>query len=381
MKVLHVIPSIAAPRGGPSYVVLRLARALAARGVSTEILTTRADLDATGEAAARDLLGSAVELSLVATRGPAQLETAPALIPALWRRLAEVDVVHVHTVFTFPAALPPWMCRAHHVAHIVRPAGTLDEDCLAMRSTRRKRLAVAAYVRRNLVGADAVQATSDKEARELRRLAPTARVVVLELGADAQATPSDSAGAGRRVGFLGRLHPTKQLEVLLRAMPLLSDDAELVLAGDGDAGYVAGLRELARSLGLGGRVRFLGHVDEAAKREFLAGCDVLASPSRHESFGVAVAEAMAAGRAVLVAPGVALAETITREGAGLVAEAEPAAFAGALQGLLSDGEGRAKMAEAGRQLARRRWSWDAIGDATLALYEDVLRRRRDADRR
>lgn len=376
MRILHVIPSVAPRRGGPTEVVLRLSRALAGRGLSVAVLATRADLDGAGEQEVRAALGP-VPLELVSTVGPARLEVAPGLAWALASRLPSVDVVHVHTVFTFPAALPPLVCRAAEKAHVIRPAGTLDEDCIGLRSTRQKRLAIAVYARRALEGADVVQATSDKEAAELGRLAPRANVMVAAPGAVTPAeVRADAGAAGRRVGSLGRIHPSKQLEVLVRALPLLGDATVLALAGDGEPGYVAGLAALAESLGVARRIEWLGHVGEADKRRFLDGCDVLAFPSLHESFGVAVAEAMAAGRAVVVSPGVALADEIRAADAGTVALAEPAALAAAVGALLVDGEGRAIKAANARALALGRYGWDAAADRAIALYEAALARRR-----
>jgi glycosyltransferase involved in cell wall biosynthesis len=372
MRVLHVIPSVAAGRGGPTQVMVELGRAQAARGMEVAILATRADLDAAGEAEVRRALGPGVELALVSVVGPARLDLAPAFVPALGLRLRGADVVHLHTVFTFPVAAAPLLCEAARVPYVVRPAGTLDEVCLRQRNTRGKRLAIDGYVRRNLTRAGAVHATSAREAEELGRLAPRARVEVVELGAGGAKVGPPPAGS-RRVGYLGRLHPIKRVELLLRALALADRRVELAVAGAGDAGYQLALTELARALGVAERVRWLGYVAGAAKEEFLRSCAVLAFPSAHESFGVAVAEAMAAGRPVVVAPGVALAETIGAGGAGTVAEATPEGFAAAIGALLGDEAGRSAMGERGAAIAQARWTWEAVAERTEALYRRVMR--------
>jgi glycosyltransferase involved in cell wall biosynthesis len=375
--VLHVIPWVATVRGGPSYALLRLARALAARGVEVEIAATRADLRPGEEERVRDWLGPNVPLGLVDTFGPRPLEFAPGWIAHLVPRIRRADLVHVHMVFTYPVAVAPRLCRLFGVPYLIRPAGTLDRGSIASRSTRKKRLALALVCRRNLLQAAAVHVTSAMEERELRALVPSAHLARVELGVDGASQPLARApGDGTRVGFLGRLHPKKGLELLLDALARLPPALRLEIAGDGEPSYVAQLRDRARALGVGERVRWLGHLDEPEKERFLAGADVVAFPSRGENFGVAVAEAMAAGCAVVVSPEVALSEDIRAHGAGEVVSADPAALAAALAGLAADGGLRARLGAAARALAVERWSWDRISAQTLALYEDSLARRR-----
>jgi glycosyltransferase involved in cell wall biosynthesis len=185
----------------------------------------------------------------------------------------------------------------------------------------------------------------------------------------------DSGGPGRRIGFLGRLHPKKQLEVLLGALAMLPAPVELVVAGSGEPGYRTALEERARSLGIHQRVRWLGYLGAEAKRQFFADVDVVACPSLDENFGIVVAEAMASGRAVVVAPGVALASLVASEGAGVVAPADPASFSSALAPLLVDGAARARLGAAGRRVASERWRWERAALRTLALYEEACTRR------
>jgi glycosyltransferase involved in cell wall biosynthesis len=359
MRVVHVVPSIAAGRGGPTYVVLHLARALADLGEEVRVVATRSDLRPGDEDEARRRLGG-VPLTMVPIVGTPRAELAPRLPRLLWRELAHADVVHVHTVFTFPVAITPPLCRALGVRHVVRPAGTLDATCLELGSQPAKRLALAGFVRRNLAGAGAVHATSALEAGDLRALVPDARVEVIAPGVElpSRITPRPRA---RRVGTLGRLHPIKRLEPLIDAMATF--DGELWIAGDGDPAYRAQLEARAR-----GRTRFLGHLDEARKRSFLDECDVLVFPSSHESFGVAVAEAMAAARPVVVSPEVGLAGEIAEAGAGRVAAAEPRALAEAIGALLDDGAASDRAGAAGRALVESRYTWTAAAERTRALY-------------
>jgi glycosyltransferase involved in cell wall biosynthesis len=366
MRILQVINSIAPSRGGPTYVVANLSRALAELGAEVHILSTRADLDAEGEAEVRRTLKD-VRLTLVPSLGPARLEFSPGWLGALARAAQQCDVAHIHTVFTYPVAVAPLLLRTLRRPYVVRPAGTLDSACIALRSTRSKRLAISGYVRRNLNAAASVQVTSSLEEAEIRSLAPAARTALVELGVDVSSETPRPPSSGRRIGSLGRIHPIKRLDVLIRAL-LHLPGTELVLAGAGDPRDVRALRELAAGLGVAERVQFLGHLEGPEKRRFLEECNVLAFPSLHESFGVAVVEALAAGRPVVVSPAVAIADQIARAGAGRVEPAEPQAFAAGISDLLTRG---AEVTRNAYALAQSRWRWDQAARRTLDLYRQL----------
>jgi glycosyltransferase involved in cell wall biosynthesis len=146
-----------------------------------------------------------------------------------------------------------------------------------------------------------------------------------------------------------------------------------VVAGAGEPAYLDELKVRAERLGIAGRVRWLGPLDEAGKRAFLARATVLAFPSAHESFGLAVAESLAAGRAVVVSPEVGLSDELARAGAGRVAPAEAPRLADALRSLLDDPDERARLGRSGRALVAARFTWDRVADRTLAMYERALR--------
>lgn len=143
---------------------------------------------------------------------------------------------------------------------------------------------------------------------------------------------------------MGRLHPNKGFDVLLAALAALPD-AHLVLAGDGPAR--GALEALASRLGIAGRVRFAGWREDGAA--LLAGCDVLAVPSRHEPLGNVVIEAFSAGRPVVAAASDGPAALIAAERTGLLVPVDDAgALAAALGRVLGDPDLGARLSAAAR---------------------------------
>jgi glycosyltransferase involved in cell wall biosynthesis len=343
-------------------------------------MATRSDLSADDEESLRAALGRDVRLTLVGILGTARAEVAPLLLPCLAAALARCQILHTHTVFTFPVAVAPLAARAFDKPYVVRPAGTLDETCLSFRSSGLKRLALSGYVLHNLRRAAAVHVTSPLEAADVSRLCPAARVITLSLGVRAAPVGAGAPSQPGLVGTLGRLHPIKQVELLIDALVGLPPEVKLEIAGGGTPAYARKLVDRAARAGVGERVRLLGHLDGEAKQAFLRRCSVLAFPSRHESFGLAAAEALGAGRPTLLSPSVGLAAYVAPGGAARVVPPEVGAWRSALADLLGDAAQQRRMSERAASIARRELGEEAAARRTIELYQQILAQPRRATR-
>ena len=103
----------------------------------------------------------------------------------------------------------------------------------------------------------------------------------------------------------------------------------------------------------------------------LAAAALFALPSLQENFGMAVAEALAAGCPVVVSPQVGLAEAVRAHDAGLVVEPTADALAEAMVALLSDATRRSALGENGRRLAHT-LSWASLAPRLIGTYEELL---------
>lgn len=154
--------------------------------------------------------------------------------------------------------------------------------------------------------------------------------------------------------FVGRLVERKGLEDLLQAMPLLSRDTRLMVAGPGPTDD---WRRRAAQTGLGERVRFLGLVENRQLPELYRAADLVAGPSRDrldaddvEGFGIVFLEAAASGVAVLATRAGGIPEAVEDTGNGLlVPPSDPKALAGAWDRLLEDDALRRRLGARGRE--------------------------------
>lgn len=172
--------------------------------------------------------------------------------------------------------------------------------------------------------------------------------------------------------FVGRLEQEKRVDVLLRAMQKLNrDDVQLVIGGHGTAQNE--LQTLAKSLGLGERVRFTGFVPHEDLPALLNSVDVFVMPSEAELLSIASLEAMACGRPLLLANAVALPELVTHGVNGYLFKPGDAQDAARCMGLLADHpEQWAAMGKASLEKAQVHSLENTI-QRYEALYKDTLK--------
>jgi glycosyltransferase involved in cell wall biosynthesis len=123
--------------------------------------------------------------------------------------------------------------------------------------------------------------------------------------------------------FLGRLHEKKGCDLLIRAFARTADidpGVDLVIAGPDHEGLKAKLQRLAEKLGIASRVHWPGMIAGDIKWGAIRASDAFVLPSHQENFGVAVIEALAVGRPVLISNQVNIWPDIKADGAGLIEE-------------------------------------------------------------
>jgi glycosyltransferase involved in cell wall biosynthesis len=142
---------------------------------------------------------------------------------------------------------------------------------------------------------------------------------------------------------------------------------EAVIAGpvDGDLDYSPEtmIDELGET-----RTKLVGQVGPELRAALLSSATVYVLPSDDESFGMSVAEAMAAGCAVVCSPFVGVASDAQSSGAAVIVNQDPALLAESIQGLLASPETRRELGVRARQYASENLTWPSIGDRLASYY-------------
>jgi glycosyltransferase involved in cell wall biosynthesis/SAM-dependent methyltransferase len=299
-------------------------------------------------------------------------------------RMASFDIVHIHGLYRFHGLAAAVIARNGGVPYVIQAHGSLDPW---HRSQKRhaKDLYHAVIEDRIIGGAGAMLCTSRHEQRSIRALGYAVPTEVIPVGIDVlalrQAAKGDSSvmsnipADAQVVSYLGRISAKKGVPLLVDAFRRIAGPfprAHLVIAGPDDEGIGRRLASLVVKSELADRVSFLGVLDACEKAWLLQRSSAFVLPSADESFGVAVAEAMAVGCPVVVSPGVAIHDAISSAKAGLIADRLPSGIADAVAEILGNPARGAAMGEAGRRLVDEQFSWSTVAARTEALYESVL---------
>jgi glycosyltransferase involved in cell wall biosynthesis len=359
LKVLLCATSLSPRYGGPAYSVSRLALALV--GAGADVALWSAD-------------GSVMDTPLLSDDCPVtRLSGKAGDAIAQFRP----DIVHDNGLWLAHNHRLAQICRSLLLPRLVSTRGMLEP--WARRHKRwKKDVAWIAYQRRDIVSADGLHATAMQEADSLARLKTGLPVYVIPNCVDVPPAPPAPPvpappGGVRTALFLGRLYPVKGLPLLIEAWSRVRPkDWRLVLAGPDEAGHRQELQDIVRKHGLQSVITFVGPLVGQEKEDALFAADLFVLPSHSESFGMAIAEALAHSLPVLTttgAPWPALTEKI-------MGWRTPISVEGLALGLAEatsrDTATLREMGARGRTFMAAELGWDRIARQFLATYLAIV---------
>lgn len=378
MNVLHVTPAFypATYWGGPIYSTFGLCNSLALfEQVDLKVLTTdSAGLKTSDRVKVSDTDTSPARMpagyDVFYCRGRLTGTFSPDMLRHLKPMVGWADVVHLTGVYS-PPTLPTLFAAGQLGKPVVwSPRGALQRWA---GSTRRsvKNIwdkACDALCDRGRV---TLHFTTRKEQLESAGRIKRAGSAVIANGVEMPETPAPRtrrAGEEFRLLYLGRLHPIKGIENLMRAIAESEPTVTLSVCGEGRPAYRDELVSLAERLAVAHRVRFLGRVEGEAKSARLREADVCVVPSYSENFGMVVVEALAHGVPVIASTGTPWSELESR-GCGFWVGNSPPELA------LAISEAREcnlrEMGERAERWMREEFSWKTVARRMKSLYESL----------
>lgn len=343
MKLLHVSPSMDPKMGGVCQAVRMIISGLQGFATHNEVVS----LDTAESKFLKDDPFQVYALG----EGKGPWSYNPHLIPWLVENVSRFDAVIVHGLWLYYGYGVRKAIEAvnNGTARLfVMPHGMLDP--YFQRAPGRRLKALRNYIYWKLIesklinSADGILFTCEEEcrlAREPFRPYRPKRELIVGLGADqppAYTSDMDIAFHQKVPGllsspyilFLSRIHEKKGVDILIKAYAEMKNKTagaqiafpKLVIAGPGlETSYGSEIKQLAyEALGLQSYIFFPGMLTENSKWGAFYGCDAFVLPSHQENFGIAVIEALACGKAVLISNQVNIWREIESSGGGLVAD-------------------------------------------------------------
>jgi glycosyltransferase involved in cell wall biosynthesis len=302
MKVGLLTARMSHAGGGVSDAVARLARSLQATQGCDVAIVGLADHGRTDTS----INSSGVPTTALPTCGPSSWGYAPELNACLGA--ANLDLLHVHGLWMYPSVASLSWAQETGRPYMVAPHGMLDRWAM-QNSAWKKKLALLAFERRHLSGAACLHALCEAEAQSIRALGLKNPICIIPNSIEQPV----SARQDRRHKFpkillsLGRLHPKKGLDSLLRAWQLFESRCDLqhegwqlVIAGWDQGDHGQELRELAAELGIVGSVRFVGPKFGTDKERLFRDASCFILPSLSEGLPLVVLEAWSHALPVLM---------------------------------------------------------------------------------
>ena len=280
------------------------------------------------------------------------------------------NLLHCHCIWLMPPVYCAKVAHQNRCPFILSPRGTLSQWSFRQGSML-KRIAWPLMQRGAVRDASCFHATSIAESEEIRGHGFRQPIAVIPNGIDLPPNLPDPADRDKVVLFLSRIHPKKGIEDLLLAWHRLHRRHEswtVKIAGPLGSDYARTLQRRAVELALP-RLSFLGELSGARKWDALGRAGLFVLPTRSENFGVAVAEALAAGTPVVVSKGAPW-SGVVRQKCGWWHEIGPDGLEEALdQAMALPLTDLHAYGEAGRAWMERDFNWDAIAAQMRAVYE------------
>ncbi|HUQ20912.1 MAG TPA: glycosyltransferase family 4 protein [Gemmatimonadaceae bacterium] len=347
MKVLHVAGGLEPRLGGPAVAILNYVAAGSRRGIDSHLISAIDDPDSDLAASLRKRAATErYEITLVKRTGKfkgrmSRWGISVPLVRWLARHAREYDVIVTHGAWQFSSVSALLFGQWRDKAHVLIPHEGLTEFDVHKKGSKVRVIAKKSLKRLYSREFDLMVFGSEAEANQSRRARARARYAVVRYPLVDDTLPRRKPRTWAslstvRVGYLGRIDPKKNIDVLLRALSLLPESFSVIIGGDGPDDLKRNLRSLAVELRVDKRTEWRGFVDASGKDEFFASIDVLVMPSQFESFGLVAGEALIHGVPAIVSPTTGAAELVGPYGGGFVVPATPDAVANALRNLLDD---------------------------------------------
>lgn len=363
MKIIHYIPSIDRIAGGTSTYMQVLGKELG-KLAEVHIIT---------HASENPLPISNCEIHNVSVYNPINSRFKNEVSKLF--DVIKPDLVHVNCCWMPACAFVQQMAQKRNIKVVLTPHGMLEPWIIRRHYWTRKLPALLLYQKAAIQNADCLQATAESEKENLLKLGYNSNIKIVKLGIDAESIiMKTSWKKNKQLLFLSRVHVKKGINYLIEAVDDLQKKLQgykILVAGEGDADYVATLKQQIADKGLQEIIQLIGGVYGDKKWELFQTSDFFVLPTHSENFGLAIAESLASGTPVITTVGTPWNDlNSSNSGAWIEIGTQPLVETLRRFLSLSDGELEA-MGKNGRKLIETKYSAKVMAEEMMKVYDSL----------
>lgn len=401
MKVLFVVPSYepAWAFGGTVTATSGLCKTLPKKGADVTILTTDAD----GKGGHLDVpLGKPLNLADVKVWYfhcdflPKKAFYSKGLSQKIKETVKYFDLVHVSAIWQWHQRTVFKECTKSHIPYIVSPHSSLMNWSFKEVGNRwLKSFYWGLFGNVSINKATAIHFLSHGEREVSRDFAHNSSSFIVPNGINLDDFRFDRTMRNELRGtlglpesakvilFLGRIHPKKNIELIVRAISENKNKTGkvffLVVGYVENQKYYRSLRKLVTEYGLNSRVKWVPPIENKEVKNFYLMSDLMVLPSKSEGVSMAINEALATSLPVLISNRVANHREIEKDRAGIIVEPEQTSVTKALKMIMSSPSILKNLSLNARKSAENRYDINKVASLMIKAYEDVLTGRRSPE--
>lgn len=289
--------------------------------------------------------------------------------------IVKPDLVHVNCCWLPTCTIVQQMAQKCGLKVVLTPHGMLEPWIIKCHYWTRKLPALLLYQKAAIQNADCLQATAESEKENLLKLGYNSNIKIVQLGIDAESiTMKTSWKKNMQILFLSRVHVKKGINYLIEAADILRDELQgykIVVAGEGDADYVASLKQQIMDKGLQNIIQLIGGVYGNKKWKLFQTSDFFVLPTNSENFGLAIAESLASGTPVITTVGTPW-NDLNTSNAGAWIEIGTQPLVDTLRRFLSlSDDDLEAMGKNGRKLIETKYSAKVMAEEMMEVYQSI----------
>jgi len=282
------------------------------------------------------------------------------------------DIYHINGLWQYIDHITCQVAHTQGKPYIISPHGMLYPAALKRRKWK-KFVLRKLWFDKDILNATCFHATCYTELLHIRNLGYKGPIAVIGNPLNIPKYTADivanSKGGKVAIGFLGRLHPIKCIDHIIKAMSIAhNQDVEFIIMGKGTDEYESYLKDEIHRYNLSKRVRFLGFLDGYEKYVQLGKLSALFVPSEMENFGMIVLEALSVGTPVMASLGTPW-ESLNEENCGWWTDNSPESIASVIDNICSMSKDELRqMGQRGREMVLREYEAGKIASKMMQLY-------------